>query len=117
MKIKRWVGLVIGTLLWVGCVPEPEQPIDLIPRAQMVDMLIQIHLLEAKMNKVPKRTDDSVKYVFEHYQKFIFEDFDVDSAQYRRSITYYMDNPGEFIPVYQAVVDSLALRAKNKNFD
>lgn len=111
------VWLIMGGLVLSGCVPEPTPPEDLIPQQEMVDLLIQIHLLEAKINKVPKRAKDSTQLVFDHYQEMIFEDFGVDSTRYRNSMAFYMAYPDELTSIYQAVVDSLALRAKNKNID
>lgn len=108
---------MLSLVLLMGCVGEPEKPENLIEKPEMVDLLIQVHLLEAKINKVPKRPGDSTQLLFDHYQMLLFEDLGVDSARYRSSMTYYLDNPGEFTSIYQAVVDSLALRAKNKNID
>ena len=101
----------------MGCVGEPEKPADLIEKPEMVDILIRIHLLEAKVNKVPKRAGDSAQFLFDHYQRLLFEEMKVDSTSYRSSMSYYLENPKELSSVYQAVVDSLALRAKNKNID
>ncbi len=101
----------------VGCVGEPEKPADLIEKSEMVDLLIQIHLLEAKINKVPKRAGDSVQFLYQHYQDLLFEDLNIDSARYHHSMSFYLDNPKELTFIYQAVVDSLALRAKNRNID
>lgn len=114
---KRFVIPMLSLVLLLGCVGEPEKPDDLIEKQEMVDLLIQVHLLEAKINKVPKRAGDSSQLVFDHYQALLFEDLGIDSARYRSSMTYYLDNPKELTSVYQAVVDSLALRAKNRNID
>jgi len=114
---KRITILVLGLILLVACVPAPERPVDLIEQPKMIDVLIQVHLLEAKINKAPKRAGDSVQFLFDHYQELLFEDQGIDSARYRNSMAYYLENPKELTLIYQAVVDSLALRAKNKNVD
>lgn len=116
MKKRIVVPLLCMTLL-MGCVKEPEKPLDLIEKSEMVDLLIQVHLLEAKINKVPKRGGDSTQFLYNHYQNLLFEDIGIDSVQYRNSMTYYLENPKELTIIYQAVVDSLALRAKNRNID
>ena len=113
-------SLVLTTwslLLLVGCVGEPEKPLGLIEKPEMVDLLIQVHLLEGKINKVPKRAGDSAQFVFNRYQNFLLEDMNIDSARYAVSMNYYLENPKELTSIYQAVVDSLALRAKNRNID
>lgn len=114
---KRFIITMVCLALLMGCVGEPEKPVDLIEKPEMVELLIQVHLLEAKVNKVPKRTGDSTQFLFNHYQNLLFEDMNIDSVSYRSSMTYYLDNPKELISIYEAVVDSLALRAKNRNID
>ncbi|MDW3191603.1 MAG: DUF4296 domain-containing protein [Cytophagales bacterium] len=114
---KRIVIPVVGLLLLMGCVAEPEKPVDLIGKSEMVDVLIQVHLLEAKINKVPKRQGDSAHFLYNHYQNLLFEEMNIDSASYRSSMNYYLEYPEELTSIYQAVVDSLALRAKNRNID
>ncbi len=114
---KRFVIPMLSLVLVMGCVGEPEKPVGLIEKPEMVDLLIQVHLLEAKINKVPKRAGDSAQFLFNHYQTFLLEDMGIDSVRYHNSMTYYLENPVELTAVYQAVVDSLALRAKNKNID
>ncbi len=85
---------------------------DIIPHDQMTVLLAEIHLLEAKIQNLNIRSYDSAKVVYNHYEKLLFEDFNITQDQYKRSFTYYVDRTDEFKKVYDAVVDTLMQREK-----
>ncbi len=72
--------------------------------------MMEVHLLEAKVNSVPIDPYDSTQAVYEHYEKLLFKDLGISQDQYERSFNYYVDNPNEFEKIYSAVVDSLMAR-------
>ncbi len=72
--------------------------------------MMEVHLLEAKVNNVPIDPYDSTQAVYEHYEKLLFEDLGITQSQYERSFNYYVDNPADFEKIYSAVVDSLMAR-------
>lgn len=74
--------------------------------------MMEIHLLEAKINQVPIDPPDSVRAVYNHYENLLFEDFGITKEQYEISFNYYVDNPTEFEEIYQVVVDSLMQQEK-----
>ncbi|WP_436517207.1 DUF4296 domain-containing protein [Ekhidna sp. To15] len=88
------------------------EPDDLIGREQMVKVMTEVHLLEAKINKVPVAPVDSTQAVYDHYEKLLFKDLGITQDQYERSFNYYVDNPNEFEKIYSAVVDSLMEKEK-----
>ena len=75
-------------------------------------VLMEIHLLEAKINKTTIEPRDSIQAVYEHFEKLLFEDLGITKEQYEASFNYYVDNPNEFEKIYVAVVDSLMAREK-----
>ncbi len=72
--------------------------------------MMEVHLLEAKINNVPVDPFDSAQAVYEHYERMLFEDLGITTDQYERSFNYYVDHPNEFEKIYAAVVDSLMAR-------
>lgn len=74
--------------------------------------MMEIHLLEAKINNVPIDPHDSTEAVYEHYEKLLFKELEITQDQYERSFNYYVDHPNEFEKIYSAVVDSLMEREK-----
>ena len=85
-------------------------PDDLIEKDKMVKVMIEIHLLESKVNNVRINPIDSTQAVYNHYENLLFKDLEITQEQYERSFNYYVDNPNEFEKIYNAVVDSLMER-------
>lgn len=100
-----------------ACRPTTKAPDDLITEEKMADLLTEIHLLEAKINQLQVKPYDSKQYVYDHYEKLLFDDFGVTGEQYERSLTFYLDHPDLFERVYEAVVDTLMQREKIGNVD
>ena len=72
--------------------------------------MMEVHLLEAKINNVPIDHKDSTQAVYDHYEKLLFEDLGITQDQYERSFNYYVDHPADFEKIYSTVVDSLMAR-------
>lgn len=95
-----------------ACSPESNEPEDLISKEQMITLLTEVHILEAKIKGLKIRPSDSANVVYDHYEKLLFADFNISQDQYERSFNYYVDNTTEFKKIYDAVVDTLMQREK-----
>ncbi|MEP1032774.1 DUF4296 domain-containing protein [Ekhidna sp.] len=105
-------NLFLTVLVIVCSCSSSDEPKDLISNEQMVKVMIEIHLLEAKINKLRIDPVDSTQAVYNHYEKLLFEDLGIDQDQYERSFNYYVDHPNDFEKIYNAVVDTLMEREK-----
>ena len=76
----------------------------------MVQVLMEVHILEAKMDNVPVEPYDSTQAVYEHFEKLLFQEQGITQEQYERSFNYYIDHPNDLEKIYNAVVDSLMVR-------
>ena len=74
----------------------------------MSNILIDIHLLEAKINTLGKKGDTSFQ-IYDHFEKLILEKHGVDSSVFAQNLTYYMRHPGILENVYTNIIDSLVL--------
>jgi len=83
-------------------------------QAEMTRMIIQIHLLEAKIGKARIPRDSSIA-LYQYFEKELFKEQGIDSAMYYVSFDYYSNHPEAFSEVYAAVGDSLMeMEAKEK---
>ena len=98
-----------------ACSATNEVPDDLIPQEEMIQLMTEIHILEAKIKNLNIQTIDSATQVYQHYEQLLFSDFGITSEQYEQSFNYYVDNMGEFKKIYDAVVDTLMQREKLQN--
>ena len=78
----------------------------------MTKFLVEVHLLEAKMEKLPVIPVDSTQAVYDHYENLLFKDLGITQEQYESSFNYYLDNPKQLEKIYNAVVDSLLQKEK-----
>ncbi|TDN95242.1 uncharacterized protein DUF4296 [Salegentibacter sp. 24] len=75
------------------------KPEDLIPEEKMVDIIAEISLMQSARN-FNKRMYENTGIEGEEY---IFEKYNIDSVQLRRSNDYYADN----YKIYQRIYDSV----------
>ena len=104
-------GQILSTILLLAvlfgaCSEKEETPTDVLSKQQMTRVLIQMHLLEAKVGRLGL-THDSAKLVYNHLHYLMLEREGIDSASFAKSFDYYTLNPTQFTKIYNAVVDSL----------
>lgn len=102
-------------LFLVSCVKD-EKPEDLMSKEDMVEALIHVHLLEAKVNKLTSRRD-SIQFIYDHYESILFDKHEIEKEKYDRTMAYYIENPDQLLEIYETVVDSISLRQKNQNIN
>ena len=77
-----------------------------ISKEKMVNILIDIHLIEEKVNQL-NFSKDSSKVMFDMLEKEIFQKYNITDEDYRKSYSHYFFNPEELDDIYQSVIDSL----------
>jgi len=107
--------LALGLLLAAGCA-RPEQvptPATLLPKAKMTSLLVQLHLLEARV-ETSRLPPDSARALFLSQQRDLMRRNGVTQADsvFERSYRYYATNAKDLDEIYAAVIDSLTRREK-----
>lgn len=109
--------LIIFFLLLSACVREDQPPQSVLPKNKMVDILVDIHIAEAKANRIQLRSYDSIQAYYKKLEADVYKKHQVDSVTYRKSFRYYMDHIKQMDEIYAAVVDSLNVREKVGKID
>jgi hypothetical protein len=115
-----WPLLVANLLLTVlsGCaIPEEvPPPTQLLPKEKMVSLLVQLHLLEARVES-SRLPPDSARALFQAQKKELLlkNNVSVPDSLLERSYRYYSINNKDMDEIYKAVVDSLQLRETQLN--
>jgi hypothetical protein len=97
-------------LLLSACVEPEKPPAYLLSKEQMINILTDIHIAEAKVNMMNLRSYDSMQVLYRKLEGDIFKKYQVDTAVYNKSYQYYLENTKEMDEIYAALVDSLTLR-------
>lgn len=93
-----------------ACSSENEKPEDVLSKDEMVGILLDIHLAEARVSQAKMPLDSSLNY-YVFLEKGIFEKHRIDSATYRKSMEYYTFHIMELDEIYEAVLDSLNIKS------
>ncbi|MBL6445978.1 DUF4296 domain-containing protein [Fulvivirga sp. 29W222] len=107
MKTKLLV--ICYVLLLVACSKEDDVPDDLLPKAEMVPLFIDIYIAESRVNNLRLSRDSSMA-IFDVYEGELFKQHEVTDSVYYRSMTYYYNHPKQLEEIYSIVLDSLNLR-------
>lgn len=91
-------------------------PNGILEKKQMVTVLINIHLAEAKANN-SFLNSDTLKIFYQSLEDTLFIRYNTDKNTFEKSFQYYMGTPSVMEKIYAQVVDSLSLREAIKNID
>ncbi len=75
-----------------------------------------MHLAESHVNTLGINRD-SARFIFQNFEKEIYEKHQVEESTYLDSYTYYLSQVKDFDEIYGAVVDSLSLKDKLINLE
>ena len=104
--------LLLLTLLAGGC-ERPElavPPRQLLPKPQMVSLLIALHLLESRVDGARLSTD-SARALYNELQKDLLWRRNVTDSAFRKSYRYYAVHGKDLDDIYGEVIDSLSHRS------
>jgi len=106
--MKRAIPIILLILL-VSCGEQlMEKPKDLIPRDQMVEILLELAVVNAAKNTnvaiLRENQIEPTEYVFKKYH--------IDSARFASSDTYYASLPWEYEAIYKEVESKLEKEKK-----
>ncbi|MBL7852160.1 MAG: DUF4296 domain-containing protein [Cyclobacteriaceae bacterium] len=100
--------LVITVFGSAACQRKREEPPPL-SRDQMVGLMMEIYLAEARTSLLPVAKDSSYR-LFLAYQDTLMHRRGVQDSTLRKAYAYYLQHPAELEAIYDAIIDSLSLR-------
>ena len=80
----------------------------------MAKILADIHITEAKVNRLSFQAYDSTRVVYLEYERRIMAKYKVDTARYKASYQFYVQNPSLMVKVYDETLNILDEKKKNK---
>ena len=107
MSVPAKICLILLALL--GSCSEAKQTEAVLSREQMVDIMMDIYLAEARTNLLPMDRDSAYK-LFLPYQDSLMHRKGVSDSLLKKSYSYYLQRPAELEAIYDAIIDSLSLR-------
>jgi hypothetical protein len=96
-------------LLLISCGNSRED--TYLSQQKMVDILIDMHINEAKVENLSLSRDSSSQ-LYQYLEEKVLERHQVSDSVYSQSMNYYMSQPRIMNRIYMVVVDSLSLRER-----
>jgi len=109
----RIVAGIIGLVLLVsvsGC-KNKEQPVErpqnLIPRQEMINILVDIHLIEASLKTNYNRKLHKDEYT-RYYYNYLYDKYKISRENFDSSLAFYQQNIQSFDTLYADVITELS---------
>lgn len=110
---RRCLGLLLPLLsLVLPACQRPEetpQPADLVPKATMITLLTEQHVLEARVEN-SRLPPDSARALYLSQHKLLLQKQQVTDSAFQRSYRYYSIHGKDLDNIYKVVIDSLKAR-------
>ncbi|UOQ71701.1 DUF4296 domain-containing protein [Hymenobacter cellulosilyticus] len=109
-KLPVCLVLILSVLL--TCCQRPEEPMppsSLLPKEKMVQLLVELHLNESRVEAAHLRADSS-QALFNQLQKDMLWRHEVSDSVFWQSYRYYAVHNKDLDELYGIVLDSLAAR-------
>jgi len=103
MNSKHLFFVVIFSFLLVQCGSKDRIPSEMVPKEKMVDILLDIHVMESKIESVRFGSRDSMQVAYLNAQREILQKYKVDSATYYKSYDYYFKQMYHMKEIYEKV--------------
>lgn len=94
-------------LLMVACAGEKKVPEGMIPENEMVNILLDIHLMESQIEARRYLSRDSMQVAYMKEQASLFKKHKIDSAQYYKSYDYYFTEMSHMKDIYTKVAERM----------
>ncbi|MFM6948410.1 MAG: DUF4296 domain-containing protein [Aquirufa sp.] len=86
-----------------------------LPEAKMIQILVDIHLTEGKVNAMHLGTVDSSLVVYNYFEKQVFKKHGIDSTRFVNSLNDYIKEPKAFKELYKKVFAQLDEQSNARN--
>jgi hypothetical protein len=111
-----FIGLLLALLTSCGMPEEVKPPEQLLSKDELVSLLVQLHLLEARVES-SRLSPDSARALFQQQKSEILRKNNVSEKDsvLQRSFRFYAVNHKDMDEIYKVVIDSLERRATKLN--
>jgi Domain of unknown function (DUF4296) len=102
------IGFVL-LLFLAACSTKTKRPSDILDEQTMINVLVEVHLAEAKLNNY-QAEPATRQELFREFEQRILQNAGLDSATYKKSYDYYLENLEAMNVIYMAVKDTIENR-------
>lgn len=110
----RYLKTISILLFIIACESKTEfaKPKDLIPRDQMIEMLLELHMGVAAQGIKNKHLERN-----ENYLILVYEKYNIDSVRFSKSNNFYMSDIEEYEKMFDEVKQQMKLLREKYDLD
>ena len=87
---------------------------SVIPRDEMIRVLVEVHLIEASLN-IQKERGGNIPLLTQNYYQWLCRKYHFSYQRFRDNLNYYKMDPENFSKMYEEVVKNLNNKANKTN--
>ncbi|MBD1392136.1 DUF4296 domain-containing protein [Mucilaginibacter glaciei] len=107
--MPKYITLFFSVLLIIAGCSNDGPPPGVLPKENMINLLMDIHLVDGQLYAIPQQQDSIYKYGTARYQA-VFKQYHTNDANFKKSLNYYAKQP----EVIQAMYDAIQVKVKFK---
>jgi hypothetical protein len=112
--MQKYIILFFSVTL-ILCACTAGKPNGIIKQDKMVSLLTDLHIIDGSAYNAGLQAPDSLyKYRIGKYLA-LFKKYNVDSAQFSRSLKYYTGNPAQLVKMYTLILARLKQKTDSVN--
>ena len=114
----RQLSIILFSMLLLSCGQEKkaQKPYYLIDQDQMVNIMVDMHIVETASN-LKVFPPDSARQMYQDYFESIFLSHDVTMAEFDSSLYYYSTQTDQMNVIYDKVLENLSELESEVNSD
>lgn len=103
--IKEKIFILFCLSLFLFSCQQDQTPKGIIEKEKMINVMVDFQITDSYLNQIPNQ--DTMKMQAHTRYNYIFKKYDIDSATFSRSLSYYSRQTEEFNKMFDGVLDSL----------
>ncbi len=117
----RYLAFLSFLVILAGCKNSGEKDLpqglmkdSIIPQTEMINILADIHILEAAL-QIQRNKNGNVNTMQDFYYQKLFSNYKVSRGRFKLNLSYYERDPENFRKMYEEVVKKLEISPKMAN--
>lgn len=110
---RSLVFALLSLLLMDSCTAEKEEKQAPLSKDEMVRVMMEIYLAEARLSVLPVDRDSAYR-LFIPFQDSLLYHRGIKDSTLRSAYDYYLNRPDELEQIYDQLIDSLSLREQRR---
>ena len=110
----KYIILFFSVMIFLSACKQDKTPAGILSKPRMISLLTQVHIVDGSLYTSQQEPDTLYKYGLGKYLA-LFKRYHTDSAEFKRSMSYYATQPAELLKMYDQI--TLTLRQKTDSLN